>query len=301
MRRVVTRALPDGRICSVYPFHVCLKGLEQAILCKDDEDYDAMVKVLCVAARRKNVIIIIYAVVSNHCHVAILAVNQKEADAYSEEIKKAYSMWFSRKYGSQKILKRIEVKAILLENDWHVRNALAYIPRNALDNCCNIDDYKWSGYRAMFRKSIVNGVALANLNTRDRRRTMHTMDRLDGVPWTLDSEGSLIPSSFCDHTYLEDAFCSDQSFFLKTIGGLNVADTRYQLEERPYAKVSDTELLNTAQEIAQEWFAKPIEVLSPEQKTRIASYLDHTRKTTPKQLSRVLGVPPERLEKLLRK
>ncbi len=301
MRRVVTRALPDGRICSVYPFHVCLKGLEQAILCKDDEDYDAMVKVLCVAARRKNVIIIIYAVVSNHCHVAILAVNQKEADAYSEEIKKAYSMWFSRKYGSQKILKRIEVKAILLENDWHVRNALAYIPRNALDNCCNIDDYKWSGYRAMFRKSIVNGVALANLNTRDRRRTMHTMDRLDGVPWTLDSEGSLIPSSFCDHTYLEDAFCSDQSFFLKTIGGLNVADTRYKLEERPYARVSDTELLNTAQEIAQEWFAKPIEVLSPEQKTRIASYLDHTRKTTPKQLSRVLGVPPERLEKLLRK
>lgn len=301
MRRVVTRALPDGRICSVYPFHVCLKGLEQAILCKDDEDYDAMVKVLCVAARRKNVIIIIYAVVSNHCHVAILAVNQKEADAYSEEIKKAYSMWFSRKYGSQKILKRIEVKAILLENDWHVRNALAYIPRNALDNCCNIDDYKWSGYRAMFRKSIVNGVALANLNTRDRRRTMHTMDRLDGVPWTLDSEGSLIPSSFCDHTYLEDAFCSDQSFFLKTIGGLNVADTRYKLEERPYARVSDTELLNTAQKIAQEWFAKPIEVLSPEQKTRIASYLDHTRKTTPKQLSRVLGVPPERLEKLLRK
>lgn len=301
MRRVVTRALPDGRICSVYPFHVCLKGLEQAILCKDDEDYDAMVKVLCVAARRKNVIIIIYAVVSNHCHVAILAVNQKEADAYSEEIKKAYSMWFSRKYGSQKILKRIEVKAILLENDWHVRNALAYIPRNALDNCCNIDDYKWSGYRAMFRKSIVNGVALANLNTRDRRRTMHTMDRLDGVPWTLDSEGSLIPSSFCDHTYLEDAFCSDQAFFLKTIGGLNVADTRYKLEERPYARVSDTELLNTAQEIAQEWFAKPIEVLSPEQKTRIASYLDHTRKTTPKQLSRVLGVPPERLEKLLRK
>lgn len=301
MRRVVTRALPDGRICSVYPFHVCLKGLEQAILCKDDEDYDAMVKVLCVAARRKNVIIIIYAVVSNHCHVAILAVNQKEADAYSEEIKKAYSMWFSRKYGSQKILKRIEVKAILLENDWHVRNALAYIPRNALDNCCNIDDYKWSGYRAMFRKSIVNGVALANLNTRDRRRTMHTMDRLDGVPWTLDSEGSLIPSSFCDHTYLEDAFCSDQSFFLKTIGGLNVADTRYKLEERPYARVSDTELLNTAQGIAQEWFAKPIEVLSPEQKTRIASYLDHTRKTTPKQLSRVLGVPPERLEKLLRK
>lgn len=301
MRRVVTRALPDGRVCSVYPFHVCLKGLEQAILCKDDEDYDAMVKVLCVAARRKNVIIIIYVVVSNHCHVAILAVNQKEADAFADEIKKAYSMWYSRKYGSQKILRRIEIKAILLDNDWHVRNALAYIPRNALDNCCNIDEYKWSGYRAMFQDSIADGIAVAGMKARDRRRVMHTMDDLDKVPWRLDSEGSLIPSTFCDHTYLEDAFCSDQAFFLKTIGGLNVADMRFRLEESPYAKVSDNELLDTARNLTLEWFAKPIEVLSPEQKTRIASYLDHTRKTTPKQLSRVLGVPPERLEKLLRK
>ena len=30
----------------VQPFHVCLKGLEQAILCRDDEDYDTMVKVI---------------------------------------------------------------------------------------------------------------------------------------------------------------------------------------------------------------------------------------------------------------
>ena len=130
---------------------------------------------------------------------------------------------------------------------------------------------------------------------------MHTMDDLDKVPWRIDSEGSLIPSSFCDHTYLEDAFCSDQAFFLKTIGGLNMAETRFRLEERPYAKVSDSELLDTARDLTMEWFARPIESLSPEQKIRLATYLGHTRKTTVKQLSRVLCIPPERLGAVMRK
>ena len=66
MRRVVTHELPDGSIRQLYPFHISMEGLETAILCRDDMDYDAMVKILCIAARRKNVIVVIYAVVSNH-------------------------------------------------------------------------------------------------------------------------------------------------------------------------------------------------------------------------------------------
>jgi len=46
MLRVIQRVLPDGKTYPVQPFHVCLKGLEQAILCRDDEDYDTMVKVI---------------------------------------------------------------------------------------------------------------------------------------------------------------------------------------------------------------------------------------------------------------
>lgn len=92
MRRIVLHELPDGSVRQVRPFHVSLKGLESVVLCRDDTDYDAMVKILCVAAKRKNVVIIIYAVVSNHCHVAILAESQQDADAYGIELKKIYSM-----------------------------------------------------------------------------------------------------------------------------------------------------------------------------------------------------------------
>ena len=303
MRRSVIRALPDGSVLPVHPFHVCIKGLETAVLCRDDDDYDAMVKVICVSAWRCNVIVIIYAVVSNHCHVAILAASQEDADMYARDIKKVYSMWYSRKYGARNILMRNETKAILLDSDWYVRNTLAYIPRNALDNGRNVNDYEWSGYRAMFVDSSTMNKwrKVSDLNARERKLIMHTGDKLDRVPWLLDNENHLIPSSFCDHTYLEQAFNNNQSFFLKTIGAVNITELSYNLEERPYKMVSDTEFQKSAEEISQRWFGKQIAALSIEQKNRLVPYVSHIMKTTPKQLCRVFEISPERMESMLQR
>ena len=41
MQRIVSRVLPSGSTCNVQPYHVCLEGLEKAVLCRDEEDYDA--------------------------------------------------------------------------------------------------------------------------------------------------------------------------------------------------------------------------------------------------------------------
>ena len=90
MQRVVIRLLPSGRKCQVHPFHVCLKGTESSVLCRDDEDYDALVKIIAVSSRRKDVIVVIYTVVSNHCHVVVLASSQAEAFAFGEDIKRMF-------------------------------------------------------------------------------------------------------------------------------------------------------------------------------------------------------------------
>ena len=61
MRRTFPQELPDGTVRQLHPFHISMEGLETAVLCRDDADYDAIVKILCVAARRKKVLVIIYA------------------------------------------------------------------------------------------------------------------------------------------------------------------------------------------------------------------------------------------------
>ena len=300
MRRIVNHELPDGSIRMVMPFHISLEGLETVVLCRDDRDYDAMVKILCVAARRKNVIVIIYAVVSNHCHAAVLAACQEDALAYGQEIKRLYSMWFSRRYGENAVLHRADVKAILLDNDWYVRNALAYIPRNALDNGCNVNEYRWTGYRGMFRKGLSPepGRKVSSLTKRERERILHTGDDLRGVHWLIDSREELIPESFCEHRYLEQAFEGDPAFFLKTIGGQNTAEMRNKLVEGPRKMLTDGEFFKLASETCHLWFQTELSAISLERKLRLIVYLFRTRRTTVPQISRVFGLPRENISQI---
>ena len=260
-----------------------------------------MVKILCVAARRKNVIVVIYTVVSNHCHIAVLAASQQEADSYGQEIKRMYAMWFRRKYGECAVMRGTDVKAILLDSDWYVRNALAYIPRNALDNGCNINEYRWTGYRAMFRTKHDPGPVrrVAGLTKRERERILHTGDDLSGVNWLIDDREELIPDSFCEHRYVEQAFEEDPAFFLKTLGGQNSAEMENKLVVDPREMQTDGEFLKLANETCQRWFQADLSVISRDRKSRLILYLFRTTHTTIPQLSRVFGLPRSTVSQIL--
>ncbi len=294
------KRLPDGTERWVYPFHVCMEGMESRIICRDDEDYDTMVKTIAVSAYRRNVIIIIYAVVSNHMHAAILTAGYNEAIAFAEEVKKIYSMRFSHKYGEKKTLigNRFTVK--LLDSDWYLRNALAYIPRNAIDNGFGVTDYPWSGFRAMFRdkKGNATGREVTKMTKREKRFFFHTDDDLSGTKWMIDDKGNLLPESFCDSAYLEQAFNGDMSFFLKAIGTVNSAEMRYKLADSGWDKQHDNEFYRTVSEITARWFGKAPGELSLEQKTRIIPYLTRSYRTTTTQLARVLNLTRQDVEKI---
>ena len=302
MRRIVQRRLPDGSIRTVQPFHICMEGMETVVLCRDEEDYDAMVKIICLCARRKNVIVIIYAVVSNHCHVAVLAVSQKDADCFGAELKRIYSMWFSRKYGENEILRNSDVKAIALDSDWYVRNALAYIPRNALDNGCNVDTYPWSGYRAMFKGDAMekrNGFPVDRLTKVERRSIFHTGDNMKDATWLIDNDKRLIPSSFCDTDYLEQVFNGDQAFFMKTIGILNPAEMHSKLVEQPRMRFSDSEFYKLVNEISLRFFKTDLSQISLTQKYRLLPYVKRSFHTTIPQLARAFGLTRDQVSAAL--
>lgn len=300
MKRVVERTLPNGRRCYVYPYHVCLEGLETLVLCREDEDYDAVVKYISVCAQRKNVIVITYAVVSNHCHCAILARNQEEADAYAQELKRMCAMWFSKKYNEKSILKKCGISAILIDNDWYLRNALSYILRNALDNGCDIHKYHWCGYSAAFGRKDDSGTRMvAGLSKRERRAIMHTDDDLRHVLWRLDKENRLLPASICDTDYMEQAFEHDPAFFLKSIGSVNTEEMRDRLVVSPRTMQPDTEFYKRANDTAKRWFGAEIGELPVPKKLRLVPYLFRTGKTTARQMGRALGLEKELIERAI--
>ena len=300
MKRVVQRKLPNGQVRTVYPFHVSVEGLETMVLYRDEEDYGVMVKKIAICARRKNVIVVIYAVVSNHCHVAILACTQSEADSFANEIKRDYSQWFHMKYGVDGVLRRNDSQALLIETDWHLRNALAYIPRNALDNGVSVSEYRWSGFRAMFSREKETGRYVRSLTKREKRAIMHSSsDPLNDVLWMIDTKGELIPHSFCDTAYLEQAFNGDPAYFLKTIGSLDSAEAKESFIDGPRRMLLDNDLLNYANDTSLRWFSSGLLSLPLEKKYRLMTYVARTRKTTVPQLSRVFGVDRESVSKAL--
>lgn len=301
MRRVVPRTLPNGENRIVYPFHVSLKGLDNLILCRDDDDYDIMVKYIAVCSRRKNVIVVIYAVVSNHCHVVVLAATQADADSFAQELKRLYSMWFCSKYNHERVLNGVDAKALLLENDWHLRNALAYVPRNSLDNGCPVHEYEWSGFRAMFSNQKDNPAKpVATLKKREQDAIMHTRDSLKDTPWLLDVNDRLVPASFCDTGYLEQVFNGDQAYFLKVIGMLNVAEMEEKLVDAPRRLLPDTEFRKEVSDVSQRWFSCDVSQLSKEKKYRLMAYIRRSRKTTVSQLARAFELAPEEVKQRLR-
>lgn len=303
MERAVLRTLPNGRVMSVQPFHVSLEGLESAIICRDQEDYDAVEKILCVCSKRKNVIIIIHTIVSNHAHVAILAQNLISAQAYADEVKRMIAMWIRNKYGEKSLMKGVDAKAIGLDNNWHIRNALAYIPRNALDNGCNVNEYRWSGYKAMFSLKKTQEDSsfrrVASLSKREREAIMHTCDKLENVDWRLDQNNHLIPESFCDSAYLEQVFEGDQAFFLKTLGGQNSAEMKFQLIDQPRTMMPDTEFFKAINEISLRWFQMGLTDISFEKKIRLLPYVKRIMKTSVSQLARVFGLTREQVMSIL--
>lgn len=293
--RICSRTLPDGRVRKVYPYHVSLEGMSQLVLCRDDEDYDVMVKCIFVCARRKNVIVVIHIAMSNHGHATILAASQKDADAFKVEWLRMYSQYFSKKYRQRKVLRHTSAVALYLDSDWYLRNTLAYVPKNALDAMSRVEDYRWSGYRGMFCQGKAPGGfrRAASLTRREKEACFHTHDSLKGVPWLLNLDGELEPASACDHAYLESAFGNDQAFFLRTIGTVNMAEMQQKLVDNPRQRQNDSEMLKTIGDIAQGWFKCSLLDLPREKKVRLLPYIYRSFHTSIAQLARCFGLDPE--------
>ena len=297
------RRLPDGSVRKVYPYHVSLEGMAQLVLCRDEEDYDVMVKYIFICAKRKNVIVVIYIAMSNHAHATILATCQEDADAFKVEWLRMYSQYFSKKYRQRKVLRHTSAVAIYLDSDWYVRNTLAYVPKNALDAASRVEDYRWSGYRGMFcqGKAPAGLRRASTLNRREKEACFHTHDSLDGLPWVLNADGGLEPASACDYDYLESAFGNDQAFFLKIIGTVNMTEMQQKLVDNPRQRQNDTELLKTIDSISQGWFKCPLLDLPLEKKSRLLPYVYRAYRTSIAQLARCFGMAPDEVARKVKR
>lgn len=301
-QRIVHRTCPDGVERKMYPFHICLEGMESILLCREDEDYDHLQKSFYLSALKCNCRVIIDIAMSNHGHVAALAPDLADARRMGFLIKQRHAQFIRWKYHEAGILRRSNIYIQYLDSDSYVRNTLAYIPRNVKDTSCRIEDYRWSGYRGMFVQGKVQtaGRPVSSLTRREKESIFHTHEDLSRLPWILNMDDGLEPASACDYAYLESAFAHDQTFFLKTIGSLNEEEMQQQLLLNKRRKLTDKEFLPIINDMAEHWYNKTVAALTPNNKARMLKYLKNSYRSTPSQLARCLQMPYSEVTALLK-
>lgn len=290
--------MPDGELANVAPYHVCTEGQEDRVIFRDEEDLKAAFNMIPICAHRANVIILAGCVLNTHIHTALLAKSEDDARRFIHGFKISASKFLSTKYGngeSLNLMRRIESNPIPLLDRRHIRNALCYISKNALDVGEKVDRYRWSSYRAMFsRKRYYEQVRpVSSLKCREIR-SLFKIDRMpQGANWVMTMDGVIEPASYCDLEYAEGAFDNDIEFFMKVMGLVDYQQMEQELAVNPNRMSTVAELFSTMEDFSKSIYGKPLRMLTYSQKIPIIKRVWHTNRTSVAQLARCLGLSRE--------
>lgn len=299
-----SKRLPSGRFAKCSPYHISLDGKKSLVIFKDDSDLDYMVKCIATVAYRYDVIVVAYCILNNHYHIIVLAENRDVANNFSNAVKKSLSMYYTAKYGngaSCSSLKHTDSMPIRIDTTDYLRKAIAYVLSNSIDVGSRVDAYKWSSYHAYFRGVVKQpvGLKVSDLKDYDKREIMRTHISLRRVPWILDANHSLIPSSFIDYQYVETAFMGDASFFMRTLASCDKKRMEYKLDIYPRNRLNDKELLAVVNDLSLEWFSKRVPDLPAHNKLMLVRKLFYSHKTNTSQIARVLQMDPDEVRMVL--
>ena len=266
------------------------------MLCQDDEDFDHLEKSFFLGALDANALVVSEIVLATRGLCAVLAVNWEGAEAVGEFVKKRHSQFLAKKYEQRQVMARTRISVQYLDTDEYVRNALAYILRNAVDLGFHIEDYPWSSFRGMVAGEVRS---VSSLTHREKEVLFRTHKDLSGVPWLVDDKGRIVPASACDCAYVESALGSNQAYFLRRIAEVNPAEMYQKLVLNNHVWQNDTKFKVCVTDVAGRWFQKEVLALTTVEQAKLIIYLFRSYYTSVAQLARCLQLRKEDVRRVL--
>lgn len=302
-QRICTRKLPDGSIATVYPFHVCTKGPEDRVFFRDEDDLRTAHNLMPICGKRTNVSIVTDCVLTTHVHAMLLAKTYDDAQNFIDSYKISASRILSKKYGPGAYFQDIKSKPIFLEDNYHVRNTICYVPRNSIDMGIKVDDYRWSAYRALFRKGRIDVPVkkVSEMTARETRAIFKTGDILKDVPWLVTEDGCIEPASYCDYSYAEEAFDNDITYFTRILGLTDDDQMEEELVNKPRRLLSTKELLKEIEVMSIKRYGIGPSLMTVSQKIPLIKSIYYSSRTTPAQLARCFGLTKADVEEILKR
>lgn len=284
-------------------YHVCTDGLEQMTLLKDEEDFKTAWNYLALSAWRAGVCVVAFILMSNHVHELLACREAEQADRTIKLYKKLISTFLKRKYGTSRILHRTEDCIATIDTIQYLKNCIAYILRNAVcaKICPRPEDYRWSSYACIFsdRKKTASR-PVSGLTFTEKRRLLKTGMDISDCPLRIDEDGLITLDSFVRSDLVEKAYRHSGKSFLYYLGCCNDAKMEYELACQPLMHVSDQDMYETIRKhVANRFHGKELSELSSSEKCSILKSVFFSNRTSIPQLSRIMGLPRQLIQRIL--
>jgi REP element-mobilizing transposase RayT len=136
-------------------YHVMNRGRGRETIFHDDKYYQIFIDILKDVHERFGCIIHCYCLMGNHYHI-LLETPHANLSRIMRHINGVYTQAHNRLKKTDGSLFRGRYKAILVDKDAYIMQLSRYIHRNPVDMkkplVTNLEDYKWSSYRAYIGK-----------------------------------------------------------------------------------------------------------------------------------------------------
>lgn len=273
-------------------YFLSTEHLENSLWFREDEDFKVGMNYVAIeVARKPNVSVLSFILMSNHVHF-VLKGTREDAIAFVEDFKMRYSKYYSRKYGITELLRRnrIDIREIPYQDE-AVEKAIAYVHMNAVvaNICASPNQYPWGTGNTIFNPTPSGGTPVGKLSIREKRRLLRSYNPSIPGEWLIGNEGYILPRMYINVRGVEAIFRSAKrmNYFLSTS---SKAKKRLEANENLPA-FRDQSILTAIPDLCRSLFQKErFSDLLPNEQSEFLRQLQFRFSSDANQLARVCGL-----------
>ena len=134
-------------------YHVINRGINNSWILSEEKDRYVFLALLDKQRAAYKLNVYHYAVMGNHFHLAIEAIDMRELSAYIGSVCSLYSIyWHEQRGNGRGTIWQGRYKSIPVQKEGYMNRLGRYIERNPfvanMENVANLEDYKWSSAAA---------------------------------------------------------------------------------------------------------------------------------------------------------
>ena len=279
-------------------YHFSSSHQDTRLLFRSAKDFIFGVNTLALLLPGSNVQIIAYCLMDNHIHILLIG-KYRDCLKYYDRVVHRIALMVGRDYGVNRILRKDDVDIVAVMTDKQLKNEICYIHRNPYKARISSPlSYEWSSADMYFALNQTRGIKTNEMSVAEAKTLFRTHEP---IPESYEhKDGRILNRSFVSCEKAMEKFISSVEYFdiLRRYSLESEVEESHGIHES--VVFSDAELQERIKSICvKEFHVDSHLALCRKDLLRLTRIVSSRYGARPAQLSRLLGVDKDTLERFL--